>query len=73
MSERRKLQRAALKRLFGHSYMEVVRRRSSELRYAWVVRGAKDHRALLGPRGSFEEEEAAWTAGWEEIMRRAST
>ena len=71
MSQQRKIQRAALRRLFGHSYMTVEVRRGKTVRYAWAVRSAKDNKIVLGPRGNFRDEEDAWQAGWQEVMRRA--
>jgi hypothetical protein len=73
MSQQRKLARAALRRLgpeYRHATMIVVDRRDGSC--AWAVQCTRSGDILLGPRGSFEDEERAWAAGWKEILQRAA-
>lgn len=72
MSLKRKLQRAALRKLgpeFAHATMIIVDRKDG--RYAWAVQCTRTAKMLVGPRGRYETENEAWAAGWEEVFTRA--
>jgi hypothetical protein len=68
---RRKLRRQVLRKLgpaYKHATMIVTDRKDG--RYGWAVWCDKTDKILLGPRGHFNDEDAAWEAGWQEVLRR---
>lgn len=72
MSLKRKIQRNVLRKLgpeFAHATMIIVDRKDG--RFAWAVQCQRTDKILIGPRGRHDTEEQAWSAGWEEALKRA--
>ncbi len=72
MSQKRKMQRAALRKLgpaYKHATMIIVDRKDG--RFSWAVQCSRTAKILMGPRGRFDDEEQAWEAGWKEALSHA--